>query len=136
MPARKQPQDHLPPKSKKTESTPEDDRLSAILETKPTALADQFSIEDGELIFTSKRGAVIRLEMDPEMGVVEEIASKDLTGVDNLSDGMALMRLFAGDAVNRLRVSEFTPVMSRWQWELAMAFGGVTLPESGGSSTA
>jgi len=130
MPARKQPQDHLAPK---------DDRIEAVMETKPTALDDQFTVEDGDILaFTSKRGPVLRLSLDPEVGALDEMMRLDQTSLASSDDIHSLIELMvglAGDDARRISVKELQPVFERYAWELAIAMSGVTLPESGGSGT-
>jgi len=126
-------------KPRKAATPPMDNRLKAVLGTKPAALDDQFARDGEELLFRSKSGAVLRLSLDPEIGLLDEALDLDTSDMDSADLKRLLDLLFrlAGEDARHLRTrTEMVPVFDRWCWELSVAMNGVSFPESEGSATA
>ncbi len=131
MAAKKQPQDHL---------APADERLKAVLDTRPKALEDQFEVDRdlGLLIFHPRRGGTLKFEIDPDLDTLDRALSLEGEAMDSTNSREAIKLLvdMAGEDARHIRASELQPVFERWSWEMAILTNGVTLPESEGSAAA
>ncbi len=117
---------------------PADARLASVLSTRPTALADRFKRDGDWLIFTSRRGVNLRLDLDPEIGVLYKAMDLDMAHMDadDLKAILGLVVGLAGEDAKHLSFKEVLPVFERWSWEMAVTMLGVDLPESEDSETA
>jgi len=125
------------PRKKHSHKAPVDARVAAVLATKPTVLDEKFTIAEDQLLYDSKSGKVLALNLDPTLDALEAALGIDQATMssEDLGRTLVLLRGLVGDDAKLLRTSEIMPVFERWAYELAIAMGGVTLPESDGSET-